>query len=144
MAPWLMVSCVASPISSLLLVGSRERESLAFTAGELALKAGSLGVAAMLHSLTIGIVVLSAVSVGINVAALWRFLRVASVSLGELGRPVGRLIALTAPTLAAVGLVGIVAPAGIPVAAAIGWLIAFGLSARFSPEPRALLSGSHD
>jgi O-antigen/teichoic acid export membrane protein len=144
MAPWLLLWSVASPISALLLVGRRERESLAFTAAELGLRAASLGIGAALHSLTVGIIVLSAVSVALNVSALWRFLRIASVSLGELLRPAGRIAALTVPSLAMVVLVELALPAGVLVASAAGWLVAFGLAARFSPEPRALMSGSHD
>jgi lipopolysaccharide exporter len=143
MAPWLMVWSVASPISTLLLVGRRERESLAFTAGELGLRAGSLGIGVMTHSLILGIVVLSMVSVLINVAALWRFLRVASVSLWELIRPAGRIIALTIPFLGCIALTGSVLPAAVPVVSAVGWALALGLAARLSPEVRALTS-EHD
>lgn len=144
LAPSLIVWSVASPISTLLLVGRRELESLAFTAAELGLKAGSLALGGMLHSLTAGIVALSIVSVLIEVAALWRFLRVASVSLRELVRPSGRIFALTLPSLSLVAIVGATAPSAVPVASAVGWVVAFGLAARFSPEPRALLSGSYD
>lgn len=144
MAPWLMLWSVASPISTLLLVGRRERESLAFTVAELGLKAGSLAIGAALHSLIVGIVVLSAVGVLLEVGSLWRFLRVASVSLRELVRPAGRIIALTTPILALVVLVSLVAPERQALASAVGWAIAFGLAARYSPEARALLSGSHD
>jgi lipopolysaccharide exporter len=144
MAPWLLLWSVASPISALLLVGRRERESLAFTAAELGLRAASLGIGAALHSLTVGIIVLSAVSVALNVSALWRFLRSASVSLGELLRPAGRIAALTVPSLGLVILVETALPAGVLLASAAGWLIAFALAVRFSPEPRALMTGSHD
>jgi lipopolysaccharide exporter len=144
MAPWLLLWSVASPISALLLVGRRERESLAFTAAELGLRAASLWVGALLHSLTVGIIVLSAVSVALNVSALWRFLRVASVSLGELLRPAGRIAALTVPSLALVIIVEMGVPAALLVASAAGWLIAFALAVYFSPEPRALMTGSHD
>ncbi len=146
MAPWLLLWSVASPISTLLLVGRRERESLGFTTAELALKAGSLGIGALLHSLTAAVVILSAVAVLENVAALWRFLRVASVSLRELLRPVGRITALTIPSLGLVLLVGWggLGHTGVLLASVIGWAIAFGLAAFLSPEPRALLSGSND
>jgi O-antigen/teichoic acid export membrane protein len=144
LAPSLIVWSVASPISTLLLVGRRELESLFFTAAELVLKAGSLVFGSVLHSLTAGIVALSIVSVFIEVAALWRFLRVASVSLNELARPAARIFILTVPSLCLVAAVGAAAPSGLPIAAAIGWAVALGLAARFSPEPRALLSGSYD
>jgi hypothetical protein len=97
-----------------------------------------------LHSLTVGIIVLSAVSVALNVSALWRFLRIASVSLGELLRPAGRIAALTVPSLALVIIVELGVPAALLVASAAGWLIAFALAVYFSPEPRALMTGSHD
>ncbi len=146
MAPWLLLWSVASPISTLLLVGRRERESLAFTVAELALKVGSLSIGALLHSLTVGIIVLSSVSVLEEIAALWRFLRVASVSLGDLLRPSGRIVALTMPSLGLVVLVQWATPdsAAVLVACVLGWGIAFSLAALLSPEPRALLSGSHD
>jgi hypothetical protein len=146
MAPWLMVWSVASPISTLLLIGRRERESLAFTAAELGLQAGSLGIGALLHSLTLGILVLSATSVVANVGALWRFLRVASVSLQELLRPAVRITAVTIPSLGLVAVVAGGAPGatGVMVASAVGWAIALSLAALVCPEPRALLSGSHD
>jgi hypothetical protein len=41
-------------------------------------------------------------------------------------------------------LVGAVTPVGAAVAAPVAWVIAFGLSARLSPECRALFSGAHD
>jgi O-antigen/teichoic acid export membrane protein len=144
MAPGLILWSVANPISTLLLVGRRERESLMFTAAELGLKTGSIAVGAAFHSLTIGLVVLSAATVLINIGALWRFLRVGSVHLRELVRPASRIVALTAPCMALVALVGVLAPRGSAPAAIAGWAIAFGLAARFSPEPRALLSGAHD
>ncbi len=144
MAPWLVLWSVASPISSLLLVGRRERESLAFTAAELGLRAASLGIGAMAHSLTVGLVVLAAVSAALNVSALWRFLRVASIGLRELIRPVGRILLLAIPSLGLVAVVAQVVPAGVLPASAIGWAIALALGVRFSPEPRALLAGSND
>jgi O-antigen/teichoic acid export membrane protein len=144
MAPWLIVWSVASPISSLLLVGRRERESLAFTAAEFGLRAGALGIGAAVGSLTVGIVALVATSVLLNISALWRFLRVASVGLSDLVRPVGRIFALTAPSLAMVVVVAHVLPVLTLPSAAIGWGIAMSLALRFSPEPRALLADSRD
>lgn len=144
LAPSLVLWAVASPISALLLIGRRERESLAFTAAELALRAGALVIGAAAHSLLFGIVILSAAGVLLGIASVWRFLRVAGVSLGQLARPVARIAALTAPVAAVVGLVGATAPGIVPVVAGVGWAVAFGLAARFSPETRALLSGTHD
>jgi lipopolysaccharide exporter len=142
MAPWVLVWSVASPISALLLIGRRERESLAFTTAELGLKAASLGIGAVLNSLTAGLVILTVVSVLISVAAVWRFLRVASVRLQELVRPTARIAALTAPFLGLVIVVGTLVPTAVPLACAAGWALAFGLGVRFSPEPLLLLSRS--
>ena len=144
LAPSLIFWSVASPISSLLLVGRREVESLAFTALELALKAAAFAIAAALGSLTVGIVVLSGVTILIDTAALWRFLRVPGVRLRELLRPAARILALTVPSLVLVVVVETMLPVGVVVACAVGWLAAFGLSLRASPEAKALLSGSHD
>ena len=142
LAPWLLISSVASPISSLLLIGRRERESLAFTASELALKTGSLLVGAMVGSLAVGIVALSFISVLINIGALWRFLRVASASLGELVRPVARIAIVTPPALLTIAVLSAVRPELVPVASVAGWAISFGVAARSSPETRAFLAQS--
>jgi O-antigen/teichoic acid export membrane protein len=144
LVPGLIFWSVASPISTLLLVGRRERESLAFTAAELGMKTGALLVGAWLHSLIAGLVVLTVVTVLINIAALWRFLRVASVSLRELVRPCGRILLLTLPWMGLVVLVGVIAHGWVAPAAVVAWAVGFGLAARLSPEPRALVSGSHD
>ena len=144
MAPSLILWSVANPISSLLLVGRRERESLAFTAAELLLKAGALGFGALVHSLTVGIIVLSIVSVLINLAALWRFLRVATVTLGDLVRPLAAIAALTAGPVAVIVVVSRALPAALLVVSAIGWVVALLLAVRLLPQPRAFLSGIHD
>jgi lipopolysaccharide exporter len=144
LAPSLVLWAVASPISALLLIGRRERESLAFTAADLAVRAAALMIGAALGSLLLGIVILSAADVLLSLASLWRFLRVAAVSLGQLVRPVARITALTAPIAVVVGIVGVMAPGIVPLVAALGWAVAFGLAARFSRETRALLSGTHD
>jgi O-antigen/teichoic acid export membrane protein len=143
MAPSLIFWTVANPMSSLPLVGRRERESLLFTVAELALKVLALGIGAALHSLTLGIVVLSITSVIIEAAAMWRFLRVASVSLRGLARPVSRTVLSTLPFLLLLLLVAQAVPVALPVAAAIAWIGAFGLSVRNSKEARALMSKSY-
>lgn len=144
MAPSLVVWSVASPISTLPLVGRRERESLAFTAAELGLRAAALGFGAVVHSLTAGLVALSLTAVLLNIAAIWRFLRVASVTLRELVRPAGRIFALTAPFMGMVVLAGPIAEHVVLLVSIGGWAVALALAARFTPEFRALLSGSHD
>ncbi len=144
MAPGLILWGVANPISTLLLVGRREVESLGFTVAELTMKVAALIGGAVLHSLTAGLVLLSIATILINIGALWRFLRVATVGLPDLIRPTGRILALTLPWMGILALVAVVSQAGAAVAAPVAWAIAFGLSARLSPESRALLSGAHD
>ena len=144
MAPGLILWGVANPISTLLLVGRRELESLGFTVAELAMKVGALIGGALIHSLTAGLVFLSVATILINIGALWRFLRVAKVGLPDLIRPTGRILALTLPWMVMVVLVGAVTSVGVAIAAPVAWAFAFGLSARLSPEARALLSGAHD
>ena len=144
MAPSLIFWTVANPMSSLPLIGRRERQSLAFTAAELGLKTLSLGIGVAAGSLTLGLVVLSATSVIIEIAAIWRFLRIASVGFAELVRPAGRIIAVTLPFLVPVVLAANLLPVAVPVVAAIAWASAFGLAVRGSREARALISGAHD
>ena len=148
LAPSLILWAVASPISALLLIGRRERESLLFTAVELTIRVSSLMIGAALGSLLLGVAIMSAAGVFLGLGSVWRFLRVAGVSLGQLVRPVTRIAVVTAPIVIVVGVVaatvGATAPIVVPIVAGAGWAIAFGLAARFTPETRALLSGSHD
>jgi O-antigen/teichoic acid export membrane protein len=144
MAPSLVLWAVAHPISTLLLVGRRERESLAFVAGELALKVAALVAGAVAGSLTVGLIFLAFATVAINIAALWRFLRVPRIRLVELVEPVGRILLLTAPWLALVAAVLAAVPVALLPACAIAWGGAFALAIWSSREARALLSGSHD
>lgn len=144
MAPGLILWNVASPISSLLLVGRRERESLAFTAAELLLKAGALVLGAAVGSLVVGVTALSAATVLINVGALWRILRVAHASVKDLVRPGLRVFAVTLPGVAAVALALSLPPILVLAAAVVGWVVSILLAARSSSELRALISGSHD
>lgn len=142
LAPWLLISSVASPLSTLLLLGRRERESLAFTAVELALKTTSLVVGAALGSLVAGLVLLSFVSVVVNAAALWRILRVAQVAMGEIAMPAARILGLCLPSAGLVMLVGLLAPELVPIACALGWVLGFALAARHTPQLQAMLSES--
>jgi O-antigen/teichoic acid export membrane protein len=148
LAPSLILWAVASPISALLLIGRRERESLAFTAVELTIRVSALLIGAAAGSLLLGIAAMSAAGIALGLGSVWRFLRVAGVSLGQLVRPVARIAALTAPIVIVVGIVtatvGVTVPIVVPIIAGAGWLLALGLGARLSPETRALLSGSHD
>jgi lipopolysaccharide exporter len=145
LAPSLVLWAVASPISTLLLVGRREVESLAFTVAELGLRFGALALGAYLHSLVIGVLVLSVADVAINIGALWRFLRVASVHLSELVRPTVRILALSIPSVCLVIALSLSAPPLILIlGTGMAWAAALGLAARLSPELRTMLSGTHD
>lgn len=141
-APWLMLQCVASPISGLLVVGRREGESLAFTAVGLTLEIAAIGIGAAMNSLIAGLVILSITSVLLTLGSLWRFLRVANVELRELSRPVSRILAVTLPWLVAAGIFGAVLPAWVLLAAAVGLAAAIGLAGYRSPELRVFLSES--
>jgi len=143
-APSLILWSVTHPISSLLLIGRRERESLAFTAAELCIRTGALLLGVVAQSLVVGVASLSIVSILLGVGSLWRFLRVASVHLTELIRPTARITALTLPSIVLVILVGLVVPAAVPLAMAVGWCFAFGLAVKVSPELRGLLKDAND
>lgn len=138
-APWLLLWTVANPISALLLVGRRERESLAFTAAAITVQTIAIGLGAVLQSLTVGIFFMSVTAVLLTIGSLWRFLRVASVRLPELGRPAARVLACTLPSLAAVILISEVLPEALLIATAASWTLALGLAAKATPEVGALL-----
>ena len=144
LAPWLMVWSVASPISALLLIGKRQRESLAFTVVGLAAQVAGLVFGAAVGSLTVGLIALAAISAVLDVAALWRFLRVASVRLIELVGPASRIVMVTLPSLAVTAVVILQAPGWALPVTAVATLVALGLAAKVSPQVRFLLSGSHD
>jgi hypothetical protein len=111
---------------------------------ELVLETGALGIGIVVGSLTVGVLLLSIVTILLSVGSLWRFLRVASVRLPELVRPAGRIVALTLPSVGLVLLAGRVAPVTVPLAMAVGWVVSLALMVRFSGELRTMLSGSHD
>lgn len=144
MAPPLVLWAAASPISTLLLVGGRERESLAFTTAELVLKAGSLAVGAVAGSLVLGLVILGVTSSVMYVTALWRFLRVASVTLRELAGPAARILALACPGLAVLAIAATAGPGWTLLALGPAWASGILLAARHLPEPRALLVAGDD
>jgi O-antigen/teichoic acid export membrane protein len=149
MSPWLLVWSVASPLSTLLLVGRRERESLFFTSVEFLARSVAIGLGATFGSLMGTIVAMSVVSLVISVVGLWRILRVASVRLRDLVGPVSTTVWLTLPSIIALALVLPLLPADVPglvvvALMALAWLAAIGLSSARSVELRALLSESHD
>jgi O-antigen/teichoic acid export membrane protein len=138
LAPSLILKTVTSPISSLLLVGRRERESLAFTMLELVLKGGVLVVGVLLQSLTLGVVLLTVVTIGLSVGSLWRFLRVASISLADIARPALRTLLVTVPALSGTIVVVVAAPGVTLPAAAIGWAAALAMTVRVARRPPPL------
>ena len=144
MAPSIVLWSVANPISTLLLIGRRERESLLFTAAELLLKAASLCVGALFHSLIVGVVILSITSICLEIGALWRFLRVASVSLPDLARPVGRIVLITLPLLVVLVVIQVLPPVVVLIVAILGVLDVVAVAAWTTPELRMFLSSAHD
>ncbi len=149
MSPWLLVWTVASPLSTLLLVGRRERESLFFTTAEFLARSVAIGLGAALGSLAGAIVALSAVSLVISVVALWRILRVASVRLSDLAGPVSTTVVMTLPSVVALVLVMSVLPTHVSsvtivAIAAVAWLVAVALASWRSAELRALLHETDD
>ncbi len=146
MAPSLILWSVASPISTLLLVGRREAESLAFTLAELLLKAASLLLGAVTGSLIVGIVALSLATILINIGALWRILRVAGASVLDLVPPGLRILAVTLPSAALVVLASALgwAPIAVVAIAGVGWAGSVASASRVTPQIRALVSGSDD
>jgi O-antigen/teichoic acid export membrane protein len=148
-SPWLLVWSVASPLSTLLLVGRRERESLFFTTAEFLARSVAIALGAALGSLIGAIVALSAVSFVISVVALWRILPVASVRLRDLGRPIATTVAMTIPSVVVLALVMSLLPAQVSgvttvAIAAVAWLGAVALSTWRSAELRALLHDADD
>lgn len=147
MAPWLLLAAVAGPLSSLLLVGRRERESLLFTALDVLLKSAALVAGASFGSLALGVLFLTLVMVPMNISALWRILRVATVHLRELGWPVLRNLLVAAPSILVLWLL-LVALDGaggivlIVAASGAAWLVALGLGVAISPETRKLISAT--
>jgi hypothetical protein len=70
-----------------------------FTAAELCIGAGSLVIGALMHSLIVGILLLSLTSIPLDIGGLWRFLRVATMPVTELARPAGRIGLIALPLL---------------------------------------------
>lgn len=149
MSPWLLVWSVASPLSTLLLVGRRERESLFFTSAEFLARSFAIGIGAALGSLFGAIVALSVVSLAISTAGLWRILRVASLRLRDLARPVATTVAMTLPAIVALALVVSLLPPDassliIVAAGAVAWLAGVASGSWRSAELRALLRETDD
>jgi hypothetical protein len=124
---------------------------LAFTAAELVLKAASLIVGGLAHSLILGIIILSGTSILLEIGALWRFLRVAAVSLTELVRPVLRIVMITVPLLAIIvfieswaPVIGGIGPILVVGTSIVGGLLVIAINAAAAPELRTFLSAAHD
>jgi O-antigen/teichoic acid export membrane protein len=144
LAPSMILWSVASPISTLLVVGRRQRESLAFTGFELMVGTGSLVIGALVHSLIVGIVLMSLTSIPLDIGGLWRFLRVASMPVTELARPAGRIGLIVLP-LVVILLLCLSLPAVVILSIAVlGGMGVIGIAASTSPDVRELLAASHD
>jgi O-antigen/teichoic acid export membrane protein len=99
LAPWFVVWLVSSPLSGLLNVREWQGSALAFSAGEFALRFGSLMVGSRAGSPMLAVVLLSASGVVISIASIVRFMHAAHSSILRLAKPAARLVALTAVCL---------------------------------------------
>jgi O-antigen/teichoic acid export membrane protein len=99
LAPWFVVWQVSSPLSGLLSVREWQGSALAFSAGEFALRLGSLLVGAERGSPMLAVALLSASGVLISLTSIARFLHAGHTSIARLAGPAGRLLALAAGLL---------------------------------------------
>jgi O-antigen/teichoic acid export membrane protein len=99
LAPWFVVWLVSSPLSGLLSVREWQGSALAFSAGEFALRLGSLLVGAERGSPMLAVALLSASGVLISLTSIARFLHAGHTSIARLAGPAGRLLALAAGLL---------------------------------------------
>lgn len=138
-SPWLLVWSLANPISSLLLVGRRERESLFFTVAGLILQVIAVAVAALVDDFIVAVVGLTIAGLLINGAALRRFLRVPQVTAKELSGPALRIGAATAPGIVVLALIPPLGPIlTIGIVGAV-WLATVGVAVAMTPHVRGLL-----
>jgi O-antigen/teichoic acid export membrane protein len=85
---------VANPLSSLLIVKDRLKESLFFTFMDLAFEVIAIGVGIAFGSLILAVSLFSALGSLLMLFSIWRFLRAGGVSLFELLRPSFRIFAI--------------------------------------------------
>jgi lipopolysaccharide exporter len=95
LAPWFVLWLVSSPLSGLLNVREWQGWALAFSAGEFALRLGSLLVGWRTGSPMLAVVLLAASGVIVSLASIVRFMHAAHSSILRLAGPAGRLMALT-------------------------------------------------
>ena len=100
LAPSFLLWSIASPLSSMLVVGRREAESVAFTGVELVARIGAISVGAAAGSAHLAVVLLAVAGLVLNLAAIWRFLRPAAVRPSAVLIPAVRIAAINMPGLA--------------------------------------------
>jgi O-antigen/teichoic acid export membrane protein len=111
LAPSFLLWSIASPLSSMLVVGRREAESVVFASVEMAARIGAIAVGAAAGSILAAVLLLAVVGVALNSAAIWRFLRPARVSLRSLLMPTAAIAAINMPGLALLALLSSGTPA---------------------------------
>jgi O-antigen/teichoic acid export membrane protein len=130
LAPFLCLWSVASPLSALLIVGDRLRESLLYTALDLLLKVVSIGAGWMLGSPRISVLLLAVTGVLLVLVSLHRFLGVAGLGLRHVFRPLIHVTALAAPFVAAAAwaaprVTGVFVIVLLGLTLAISWLLGY-------------------
>lgn len=115
LAPMVLLTAVASPLSSLILVGRRLHESLLFAALGAGARAGAIWLGFQFGSLYAAVAALAMAGSALALGAIWRYLRVAGVGLRELAGPAGRVLLADLPGVAAAA---VLVQAGRPAAAA--------------------------
>ena len=122
LAPMVLVWSLANPLSPLLVVGDRLKESLAFTVVELAVKVAAILGGGLFHSLRLAVVLLSIGGLLLSLVSVWRFTRVSGLNAAVLRWAVTRIIAPTVPLLALAYVVLAMAPTmgGLALSVALG------------------------
>lgn len=142
LSPAILLWAVASPLSGLLVVARRERESLAVTAVELLTRLVAIGAGIASGSLLLTVVLVTGSGVALNVAAVRRFLLAAGVGLPHLARPAATLAVINIPG-AAVMLLATRAGTSwtLLVAVVLAILITIVASIYLLPELRLVVRG---
>lgn len=110
LAPSFLLWSIASPLSSMLVVGRREAESVTFTSLELVARVGAISFGAAAGSISTAVGLLAVTGVMLHLAAIWRFLRPAHVRLPLLLKPIIAIVAVNTPGLALLLLTSVGAP----------------------------------
>jgi O-antigen/teichoic acid export membrane protein len=130
LAPSLLLWSVASPLSSMLVVGRRERESVLFTTVELGARVASILIGGTIGSPLAAVVLLGLSGVLLNLTGIWRFLRPAGVTPWDILPATGAIALVNVPGFVLLALVTTGPPAWWSVAA-FAVTVAFGLGAAF-------------